>query len=415
MKTLSRNLTTRLVSSEMTGGEALNARRHFAALTLTRIADGLIDPKLVLSWLLGILGAPAVFVGLLVPIREAGALLPQLVFGAWVQRLRQRRWVWVTGSAVQGGAAALIAVAALALEGWVAGLVVCILLAVLALARAACSVSYKDILGKTVGQSRRGAVTGLGGSVSAAAVLVFAGLLLTGVLQTRGAIVGAIGVAALAWGLAAIILAQLNEDDSRPETASAARGYLAILRNDANLRRFILVRGLLVSTALAPPYLVLLSAQGGAALNTLGALVLASSGASFLSSYIWGRMADRHSPKVLLLAGVGAGCAMLAAIFAQGVGLASTPGVIPAILFALMLAYHGVRQARSVYLVDMSDENKRSQNAALANTAIGIILLLAGVFGGALSFIGPTGALAGFAAMAFLGGGLALTLRSVDV
>ena len=398
----------------MTGGEALNARRHFAALTLTRIADGLIDPKLVLSWLLGILGAPAVFVGLLVPIREAGALLPQLVFGAWMQRLRQRRWVWVTGSAVQGGAAALIAVAALALEGWVAGLVVCILLAVLALARAACSVSYKDVLGKTVGQSRRGAVTGLAGSVSAAAVLVFATLLLAGVLQTRGEISGAIGVAALAWGLAAIILARLDEDDSTPDAASAARGYLAILRSDANLRRFILVRGLLVSTALAPPYMVLLSAPEGAALNTLGALVLASSGASFLSSYIWGRMADDHSPKVLLLAGVGAGCAMLAAIFAQGLGFADSPGVIPVILFLLMLAYHGVRQARSIYLVDISDENKRSQNAALANTAIGLILLLAGAFGGALSFIGPTAALAGFAAMSFLGGALSLILRSVD-
>ncbi len=414
MKALLKNLTARLVSPAMETTEARNVRRHFGALTLTKIADGLIDPKLVLSWLLGVLGAPAVFVGLLVPIREAGALLPQLVFGAWMQRLRQRRWVWVIGSAVQGLAAALIAVAALTLTGWAAGLVTCALLAVLALARAACSVSYKDILGKTVGQSRRGAVTGLAGSVSAAGVLVFAALLITGLLQTRGAIVGAIGLAALAWGLAALILAQLSEEDSTPETGSATDGYLAILRNDANLRRFILVRGLLVSTALAPPYMVLLSAQGGAALNTLGALVLASSGASFLSSYIWGRMADGHSPLVLLLAGGAAGFAMLAAIFAQGAGLADNPGVIPAILFVLMLAYHGVRQARSVYLVDISDENKRSQNAALANTAIGIILLLAGAFGGALSFIGPTGALAGFAVMSFLGGALALTLRSVD-
>lgn len=409
-----KNLTARLVSSDMAKPEARNAARHIVALTLTKIADGLIDPKLVLSWLLGILGAPTVYVGLLVPIREAGALLPQLVFGAILQRLQQRRWVWVIGSAVQGLAAAMIAVAAFYLTGWAAGLAVCALLAVLALARAACSVSYKDILGKTVGQSRRGAVTGLAGSVSAAAVLVFAALLLTGVLQTRGAIIGAIGIAALAWGIAAIVLARLDEENSTPETSGATGGYLTILRNDANLRRFILVRGLLVSTALAPPYMVLLSAQGGAALNTLGALVLASSGASFLSSYIWGRMADDHSPKVLLLAGVAAGCAMLAAIFAEGLGFAKSPGVIPAILFLLMLAYHGVRQARSVYLVDISDENKRSQNAALANTAIGIILLLAGAFGGALSFIGPTGALAGFAAMSFLGGGLALTLRSVE-
>ena len=55
---------------------------HVVALTLTKSADGLVDAKLVLPWLLGALGAPAFFVGLLVPIREAGALLPQLVIAA---------------------------------------------------------------------------------------------------------------------------------------------------------------------------------------------------------------------------------------------------------------------------------------------------------------------------------------------
>ena len=95
------------------------------------------------------------------------------------------------------------------------------------------------------------------------------------------------------------------------------------------------------------------------------------------------------------------------------IGLAQMPGVIPVILFVLMLAYHGVRQARSVYLVDISDPELRAQNAAIANTAIGGILLLAGVIGGGLSFVGPLGALAGFAAMALAGGAFALTLRRV--
>ena len=37
--------------------------------------------------LLGALGAPAVFVGFLVPIREAGVLLPQLLIAAYIRRL----------------------------------------------------------------------------------------------------------------------------------------------------------------------------------------------------------------------------------------------------------------------------------------------------------------------------------------
>ena len=50
---------------------------HLTSLGLTKTADGLIDPKLVLAWLLNALGAPGYLTGLLVPVREAGALLPR--------------------------------------------------------------------------------------------------------------------------------------------------------------------------------------------------------------------------------------------------------------------------------------------------------------------------------------------------
>ena len=48
------------------------------SLSLTKTGDALVDPKLTLTWLLGALGAPAFLIGLLAPVREAGALLPQL-------------------------------------------------------------------------------------------------------------------------------------------------------------------------------------------------------------------------------------------------------------------------------------------------------------------------------------------------
>ena len=51
---------------------------HVLALGATKTADGLSDAKLVLAWMLGALGAPAAATGMLVPVREAGALLPQL-------------------------------------------------------------------------------------------------------------------------------------------------------------------------------------------------------------------------------------------------------------------------------------------------------------------------------------------------
>lgn len=404
----------RLTGQESDKAEARNGLRHIFSLSLTKIADGLIDPKLVLSWLLGVLGAPGSFVALLVPLREAGALLPQVLLAPWLEQRKQRRWMWVAGSAGQGLMAAGIAISAIFLQGWAAGLAICVLLATLALFRAACSVSYKDVLGKTVGQTKRGAVTGFAGSASSIAVLVFAGLMLSGLIQTKTAVIAAIALAACLWIAAAFIFSTLDEDDSTPQQDTGLHRFRDVIRQDANLRRFILVRGLLTATALAPPFLAVMTTQGDDNnLRTLGALLVASSAAGVVSSYAWGWLADRSSRLMLLVAGLLGALAMAAGVAVNLAGWAQTTAIIPGVLFVLMVAYHGVRQARSTYLVDISPEDRRTVNSAVANLAIGIILLLAGAFGGALGWVGPNAALIGFAAMSALGGLAALSLRDV--
>ncbi|QFT81516.1 Major Facilitator Superfamily protein [Roseovarius sp. THAF27] len=404
----------RLTGQESDKAEARNGLRHIFSLSLTKIADGLIDPKLVLSWLLGVLGAPGSIVALLVPLREAGALLPQVLLAPWLEQRKQRRWMWVAGSAGQGAMAAGIAASAIFLQGWAAGLAICVLLATLAIFRAACSVSYKDILGKTVGQTKRGAVTGMAGSVASIAVLVFAGLMLSGLIQTKAAVIAAVALAACLWVAAAVIFSTLDENDSTPQQDTGLHRFRDVIREDANLRRFILVRGLLTATALAPPFLAVMTTQGDDdKLRTLGALLVASAAAGFVSSYAWGWLADRSSRLMLLAAGLLGALAMAAGVAANLAGWAQTTAIIPGVLFVLMIAYHGVRQARSTYLVDISPEDRRTVNSAVANLAIGIILLLAGAFGGALSWVGPNAALIGFAAMSALGGLAALGLRDV--
>lgn len=409
--------TTR-VYEEITGAEgsvrdreARNGMRHMVSLSMTKVADGLIDPKLVLSWLAGALGAPAAITGLLVPIREAGALLPQIALAGWVQSLRHRKWAWVLGSVGQGIAAAAIVLIALTLEGLSAGLALCGALAVLALSRAACSVSYKDILGKTVTKTRRGAVTGVAGSVASVAVLLFAGLLLSGLMRDVTPVVGAIALAACLWGAAALLFSRLEEKASE-ETETTVLD-LTPLREDGQFRLFIAVRGLLTVTALAPPYFVLLGG-GQSALQGLGALLLASAAAAFVGSYIWGRLSDKSARKVLFLSGMLAATFAALAVLSELAGWATTIWVVPAILFFFMLSYQGVRSARSVYLVDMSPEDARSRYAALANTAIGTLLLLTGALGGLLALIGPVAALSGFAVLSLAGGLLALRLDEVE-
>ncbi|WP_439523813.1 MFS transporter [Marivita sp.] len=396
---------------EVRDREARNGVRHMVSLSMTKVADGLIDPKLVLSWLAGTLGAPAAMTGLLVPIREAGALLPQIALAGWVQSMAHRKWAWVLGSAGQGIAACAIVVIALTMEGVAAGAALCGALAVLALSRAACSVSYKDLLGKTVQKTRRGAVTGVAGSTASIAVLVFAGLLISGLLRDVTPVIVAIALAAGLWIAAATLFSRLEEKAST-ETADTSVD-LTPLKEDGQFRLFIAVRGLLTVTALAPPYFVLLGG-GQSALQGLGALLLASAAAAFAGSYVWGRLSDVSSRKVLFLSGLLATGFATLAVLAELTGWATTAWVIPVILFFFMLSYQGVRSARSVYLVDMSPENARSSYAALANTAIGVLLLVTGAVGGLLALAGPVVSLVGFAVLSLIGGVLALRLDEVE-
>lgn len=75
---------------------------------------------------------------------------------------------------MQGICAFGIAIAVTNLEEKHLGMTIVILLALLAIARSVCSVSYKDVLGKTVDKSKRGTATGTAHSIAAGLVIIFA-------------------------------------------------------------------------------------------------------------------------------------------------------------------------------------------------------------------------------------------------
>ena len=392
-----------------------NFLTHIVSLGATKTADGLIDPKLVLSWLLTQLGAPAAFIGLLVPVRESGALLPQLLTAAWLRRLPQRKWAWAAGSVIQGLAAIAMALAALTLQGAAAGIAIVSALGVLALARSVCSVTYKDVLGKTVSKARRGTATGTAASVSALLVILFGAALASGVFDRMAFVASAIFVAGALWLVAALLFSTLQEEAGSTEGGrnplGAAWENLALLRQDAQLRRFIATRGLLISTALAPPFMVALSASETAqnAFGGLGLLVIASAGASLLSSYVWGRLADRSSRMVLIVSAIAATLALALTLVLNAAGLLQAVWALPLVIFTLMIAYQGVRLGRSTHLVDMATPDTRAAYTALSNTIIGVLLAMGGAFSllaglaGVAVVIGVLAAMSAAAALVALG------------
>ncbi len=394
---------------------------HMVSLAATKTGDGLADPKLVLAWVLGALGAPAAAIGLLVPVRESLALLPQLLIAPRIRAMARRKWVWVFGSTLQGIAVLAMGHVVLSLEGAAAGWSIVALLMIFALARSCCSVSYKDVLGKTIDKGRRGTATGTAGSLAAALVLLFGALLSFGILPlTTASIAGVLLVAGAVWIAAGVLFSMLSEEAGASDGGkglSMVLDQFSYIREDPDLRWFLLTRSLLIATALAPPFMLALAGEDGERrIDALGSFVIASALAGMTGSYVWGRLADRSSRQVLMLAALVGAVATGGVAVTTWLGLATTslPLVMPVAVFVLILAHQGVRLGRSTHVVDMADENSRAAYTALSNSVIGMVLLAGGVFGLIAEAIGYAGVLGLFATMCLAAVAAAAKLSEVQ-
>lgn len=384
---------------------------QLAANVCSKIGDELASAKLVLPWLLAAAGAPAFFVGLLVPLRESLSLLPQLFVAAAIRARAVRKWFWVGGSIMQGLCVAAMAAAAIALEGSQAGWAVVGLLVVFSLARGVCSVAAKDVMGKTVSKTRRGTLTGYATS-AAGLVTIAVGAWLQFRAGVPGAADGATGLLLLAaglWLLGAGFYAGLREQPGATSgggnAGRQALQSLSILASDAPFRRFVITRALLVSTALLVPFYAALAREvSDAGIGGLGALLVAAGVAATVSSGFWGRMSDRSSRDVLRLAATFAGLLSLGLAAWQMAGAPGLPTeiVIITAFFLIGIAHAGVRIGRKTYLVDMATAETRATYVAVSNTTIGVVLLAGGIFGFVASTIGvaPTIGLLGLFSLA---------------
>ncbi len=397
--------------------------RNFAlmllAYFLTKLGDAIANPKTVLPWILANANAPAALIGFLVPVRESGSLIPQLLIAGWVRKHPVRKWIWVIGAVGQALAVIGMGLVALGLTGAVAGWAVIGLLVVFSLARGLCSVASKDVLGKTVPKGRRGQLTGWSASAAGLVTLgVGAMLLLPGTNSQEPAFLGVfIACAGILWLAAAGIYALIKEFPG--ETAGGKNAItealerLRILADDTPFRRFVISRSLLLCSALSAPFYVLLARESsGSASSILGLLVISTGLASLLSAPLWGRFADRSSRRVMIIAGgASAGIGLLVFLADRFLpALLATSAFIPLAYFALSVAHGGVRVGRKTYVVDLAAGNRRTDYVAVSNTIIGIVLLLAGATGALTTVIDTGGVILVLSLMGLAGSVLASRL-----
>lgn len=390
---------------------------------LTQLGDAVSNPKIVLPWVLESVAAPLYLLGLLVPIRESGSMVPQLVIASHVRQVPIRKWVWVLGSVLQAVAIFGIGLAAWLLQGALAGWSIIALLTLFSLSRGLCSVASKDVIGKTIPKKQRGRLSGWSSSLAGLITLVLGILLLTGSSEAlKPAHYGILlAGAGCLWLIASLFYSRVKEFPG--ETQGGANGFteairrLDILRTDKPFRRFVITRALMLSSALTAPYYVVLAQQNlGSPAYLLGLFIVSSGTASLVSGPFWGLFADISSRKVLIVS------ALLTALLGFSVyvvtqlhaGWLTQAWLLPAVYFALSIFHQGVRIGRKTYVIDLAEGNRRTDYVSVSNTLIGLILLAMGLTGALSTRLDVGEIILLFSCLGLGGSLLATTLPETD-
>lgn len=353
----------------------------------TKLGDTLSNPKTVLAWVMNYVSAPVYLISFIVPIRESGSMLPQLVIASYIRTKEKRKWVYFIGALLQFASIAAIGFVTLNTEGAIAGWLIILFLITFSLSRGLCSVASKDVLGKTIPKTRRGKLKGYTVAVSGVLVLL-AGLYMIYQSKSDAGITFysyTIFFASAMWLISALIYVGIQEFPG--ETAGGKNGWkealrrMDLVRSDKNFRRFIIARSLLLCSALTAPFYVLLAqTYVGKEGYLLGLFIIANGLASIISAPIWGRMADVSSKNVMVIAAtIAASLGIVMFILVSYVPIAKNASwLYPVAFFILGIAHSGVRLGRKTYVVDMAGGNKRTDYVAVSNTIIGFILLITG-------------------------------------
>ncbi len=392
---------------EVPGNFLLNALNGAS----TKLAEQLASPGLVLPWMLGAVGAPAALVGVLVPVRRAGSLLPQLAVAGRIRAYPRRKWFWVGAGAVQAVALASMIPAIVLLPPMPAGLAVVAALAIFSVASGVGSVAFKDVLAKTIPRGRRGRLLGVRATAGGLLALgAAAGLRFW--LQEDESLAPYVALllsAALLWMLGSVFFAAIREVEGATEGGRSAleeaRAGLRFLRSQPAFARFVLARAFLLAAQLAAPFYALQAQRvTGVEAGNLAILVMASSSAAVLSSPFWGRFSDASSRRVMVAGGVWTFVTVALALSTEALPT-NTLGLVlfGLVFFSSGFAVAGVRLGRKTYLVDGAPEVERPLMVAVANTAVGGMYVVAAVFGLMADWIGVPAVLVVLGGMAAAG------------
>lgn len=403
----------------MTPLQKRSFRSIIASNCFVRVGDTLSDPKTILTWLLAALGAPAFTIGMLVPIRESGSMLPQLFLTDFIKRFRKRKPIYTVGLIAQFLCILSIGLVALFLSAKIAGYIAVVALGLFATARAFCSITSKDILGRAIPKGKRGKLSGIASMLSGIFATILAITLLINRDQSNPTLLATIIIGAgFMWLLASIAYSSVHEEinDYTPANNKQKQGLIkriTLVRSDKTFRNFIIARTLLLGTALASPIFVVMAYQVTPNANSLITFIVAGTLATALSSFIWGHFSDKSSHLSMAIGGLVAASAGITSIliFYLSPTLASAPYTWPLMFFLFNIGYMGVRIGRSTWVVDAAEGDKRTDYVATSNTIIATLIIMLGLIAAPLQTLAPIYPMMLYTGCCIIGSIVALRLK----
>lgn len=355
----------------------------------SKLAEQLISPGVTLPWILSILGASSGLTGLLIPLKNAGSLLPQLAVSAKIRGYKKRKYFWAFAAFFQAVMILSMFLAVLFFEENLAGYLIVGALFLFSVASGVGSVSFKDVMAKTIPKGKRGqllATRSTGGGI----LTLIAGMIMYFFLAETSSKTPAlilIGSSAVLWFGAGFFFSIIKEvpganQGGRTPLKELQQGW-SVFKENNHLRNFIFSRAMLMAIPLAQPFLIIYGKETtNASFSGLGILVIASGIAGFISSPFWGRFADRSSRKMMMIVAV-LGIINILMVLGYDLLPANLQTIYtfaPLILLNMMI-HSGARLSRKTWLADFAPEDERPLFISLANTFIGLFTIVAAGIG----------------------------------
>ncbi|RPJ66117.1 MFS transporter permease [Alteromonas sediminis] len=361
-------------------------RRLVGIASLTKLCDVLVSAKTSLPWLLSSIGAPAWLISVLVPIREAGALIPQWPIKQNTSDIRNRLLLWRAGTLVQAVSIGLILPMAIFLPPLGAGVGIVLMLSCMSLGRSLCSLTMKDIQGHNINKGKRGKLNGMATSISGLLSLLTALLLVTGESAIgEPAILVMIATASALFVVGLPLSKSLHTHFEKQDSEEELQALVSTLQHNVALKHLVISRCLLLHGALVAPFFVSLSSTQSDQGFTLPFFICASALAAIVSANLWGQLSDKSAVFSLRIGSIV--CALTCFLFMY---LPQWQGwTAIGCFFLLNVGYEGIRNGRKTYVLDIAEGEERTQFVAVGNTIVGVVLLLlGGLYAGLYTWIG---------------------------